>query len=117
MTVAVYNGSGRSGLAAHGGSGLTKAGFKVGGTGNADRQNYTRSEIRYGSGGEAGARAVLAVIPSATLVPRDGVSGVQLVLGSDFTSIGASASKAPAASSSPKAPGDSRTAADTSCIN
>ena len=117
VTVTVYNGSGRSGLAAQAASGLTKAGFKVGGTGNADRQTYSRSEIRYGSGGEAGARAVLAVLPSATLVPRDGVSGVQLVLGSDFTSIGASASKAPAASSSPKAPGDSRTAADTSCIN
>ena len=118
VTVTVYNGSGRSGLAAQAASGLTKAGFKVGGTGNADRPDYSRTEIRYGSGGEAGARAVLAVIPSATLVPRDGVSGVQLVLGSDFSSIGAgAASKPPAASSSPKAPGDSRTAADTSCIN
>jgi LCP family protein required for cell wall assembly len=118
VTVTVYNGSGRSGLAAQAASGLTKAGFKVGGTGNADRQDYRRTEIRYGSGGEAGARAVLAVVPSATLVPRDGVSGVQLVLGSDFSSIGAgAATKAPTASSSPKAPGDSRTAADTSCIN
>jgi LCP family protein required for cell wall assembly len=57
-------------------------------------------------------------IPSATLVQRDGVSGVQLVLGSDFSSIGASTpSKAPAASGSPKASADARTAADTSCIN
>jgi LCP family protein required for cell wall assembly len=118
VTVTVYNGSGRSGLAAQAASGLTRAGFKVGGTGNADRQDYSRTEIRYGSGGEAGARAVLAVVPSATLVPHDGVSGVQLVLGSDFSSIGAgAASRAPSASSSPKAPGDSRTAADTSCIN
>jgi hypothetical protein len=118
VTVTVFNGSGRSGLAAQAASGLTKAGFKVGATGNADRQDYNRTEIRYGAGGEAGARAVLAVVPSATLVQRDGVSGVQLVLGSDFTSIHATtASKAPAASSSPKAPGDSRTAADTSCIN
>jgi LCP family protein required for cell wall assembly len=118
VTVTVYNGSGRSGLAAQAASGLTKAGFKVGGTGNADRQGYSRSEIRYGAGGEAAARAVLAVIPSAALVQRDGVSGVQLVLGSDFTSIGAhAASTAPTASSSPKASGDSRTAADTGCIN
>ena len=58
------------------------------------------------------------MIPSATLVQRDGVSGVQLVLGSDFSSIGASTpSKAPAASGSPKASADARTAADTSCIN
>ena len=105
VTVTVYNGSGRSGLAAQAASGLTKAGFKVGGTGNADRQDYSRTEIRYGAGGEAGARAVLAVVPSATLVPRDGVSGVQLVLGSDFRSIGAAASKAPTASSSPEGSG------------
>jgi LCP family protein required for cell wall assembly len=117
VTVTVFNGSGRSGLAAQAASGLTKAGFKVGSTGNADRQDYSRTEIRYGAGGEAGARAVLAVIPSATLVQRDGVSGVQLVLGSDFTSVGATASKRPAASSSPKAPADSRTAADIGCIN
>jgi LytR cell envelope-related transcriptional attenuator len=118
VTVTVYNGSGRSGLAAQAASGLTKAGFKVGGTGNADRQDYSRTEIRYGAGGEAGARAVLAVVPSATLVQRDGVSGVQLVLGSDFSSIGAGTpSKAPAASGSPKASADARTAADTSCIN
>ena len=118
VTVTVFNGSGRSGLAAQAANGLTKAGFKVGGTGNADRQDYSRTEIRYGAGGEAGARAVLAVVPSARLVQRDGVSGVQLVLGSDFTSIGArSASPARAASSSPKASGDSRTAADTGCIN
>jgi LCP family protein required for cell wall assembly len=118
VTVTVYNGSGRSGLAAQAASGLTKAGFKVGGTGNADRQDYRRTQIRYGAGDEAGARAVLAVIPSATLVQRDGVSGVQLVLGSDFSSIGAGTpSKAPAASGSPKASADARTAADTSCIN
>jgi LytR cell envelope-related transcriptional attenuator len=119
VTVTVYNGSGRSGLAARAATGLTGAGFKVGGTGNADRQTYSRTEIRYGSGGEAAARAVLAVIPSAALVPRDDVtSGVQLVLGSDFSTVGAKASKAPAAAAtSPKAPGDSRTAADTSCVN
>ena len=118
VTVTVFNGSGRSGLAAQAASGLTKAGFKVGGTGNADRQDYSRTEIRYGAGGEAGARAVLAVVPSATLVQRDGVSGVQLVLGSDFGSIGAGTpSKAPAASGSPKASADARTAADTTCIN
>jgi LCP family protein required for cell wall assembly len=118
VTVTVFNGSGRSGLAATAAGGLTQAGFKVAGTGNADTQNYTRTEIRYGSGGEAAARAVLAVMPSAKLVQRSGVTGVQLVLGSDFTAVGATTSKAPApASTSPKAPGDSRTAADTTCVN
>jgi LCP family protein required for cell wall assembly len=120
VTVAVYNGCGRPGLAARAASGLTQAGFKVGATGNADRQDYTTSEIRYGAGGEAAARAVLAVIPSAKLVQRSDVSGVQLVLGSNFSSVGAkaAASSAPAAAStSPKAAGDSRTAADTGCVN
>jgi LCP family protein required for cell wall assembly len=37
-TVAVFNGSGRSGLAGTAGAALTKAGFTVSGTGNADRQ-------------------------------------------------------------------------------
>src|SRR4029453_1969901 len=116
VTVTVYNGSGRSGVAAQAAAGLTKAGFKGGGPGNADPQDYGTSEIRYGSGDEAAARAVLAVVPSAKLVQRDGVSGgVQLVLGSDFSSIGAS--KAPGASSSPRAPGASRTAAEIGCIN
>ena len=119
-TVAVFNGSGRSGLAATAAAALTKAGFKASTAGNADSQNYTRTEIRYGADGEAQARAVLAVLPSGKLVQRNDVTGgVQLVLGSDFSALGGSAaSKAPAAAStSPKAAGDSRTAADTGCIN
>ncbi|HST66438.1 MAG TPA: LCP family protein, partial [Mycobacteriales bacterium] len=116
-TVAVFNGSGRSGLAATASAALVKAGFKASSAGNADRQSYTRTEIRYGDGGEAQARAVLAAIPTAKLVQRSGVDNVQLVLGSDFSTLGATASKAPAASSSPKAAGDSRTAADAGCIN
>ncbi|HEV7655717.1 MAG TPA: LCP family protein, partial [Mycobacteriales bacterium] len=118
-TVAVFNGSGRSGLAATATSALVKAGFKASTSGNADTQNYTRTEIRYGADGEAQARAVLAVIPSAKLVQRNDVAtGVQLVLGSDFTTLGGSAAtKAPAAAASPTAAGDSRTAADAGCIN
>ncbi|HEY6749618.1 MAG TPA: LCP family protein, partial [Mycobacteriales bacterium] len=115
-TVAVFNGSGRSGLAATASAALAKAGFKASNAGNADRQDYSRTEIRYGADGEAQARAVLAAIPTAKLVQRSGIDGVQLVLGSDFTTLGASSAK-PAASASPKAPGDSRTAADAGCIN
>jgi LCP family protein required for cell wall assembly len=117
-TVTVFNGSRKSGLAATASAALVKAGFKAGSGGNADRQDYTRTEIRYGNDGEAQARAVLAAVPTARLVLRTDLSGtgVQLVLGSDFTTLGAR-STAPAASASPKAPGDSRTAADTGCIN
>jgi LCP family protein required for cell wall assembly len=119
-TVAVFNGSGRSGLAATAASALQKAGFKASSAGNADSQNYTRTEIRYGANGEAQARAVLAVVPTAKLVQSSGVgSGVQLVLGSDFTKVGGSGATKPpaAAATSPAAAGDSRTAADASCIN
>lgn len=114
-TVAVFNGSGRSGLAATASTALVKAGFKASSAGNADRQDYSRTEIRYGADGEAQARAVLAAIPTAKLVQRSGVDGVQLVLGSDFTTLGARTT--PKASSSPKAAGDSRTAADAGCVN
>jgi LCP family protein required for cell wall assembly len=116
-TVTVYNGSGRGGLAATAAGQLKAAGFQVAGTGNADRKDYARSEIRYGADGEAQARAVLAVVPGAKLVQQSGVSGgVQLVLGRDFTAVGAKApatTKAPAATPS----GSSRTAADAGCIN
>jgi hypothetical protein len=114
-TVAVFNGSGRSGLAATASAALVKAGFKASSAGNADRQDYSRTEIRYGADGEAQARAVLAAIPTAKLVQRSGVDGVQLVLGSDFTTLGAKAT--PTTSASPKAAGDSRTAADIGCVN
>jgi LCP family protein required for cell wall assembly len=116
-TVAVFNGSGRSGLAATASAALVKAGFKATSAGNADRQDYGRTEIRYGPDGEAQARAVLAAIPTAKLVQRSGIDGVQLVLGSDFSTLGAGSSKAPTASASPKAAGDSRTAADAGCVN
>ena len=120
VTVSVYNGTGRAGLATTTATALTRAGFAVGGTGNADRRDYARSEIRYGPDGEAKARAVLAVVPGARLVQRDDAGdGVQLVLGSEFTAVGAAASTAPAAAPKPSAAGtgDSRTADDAGCIN
>ena len=120
-TISVFNGSGRSGLAGTTATALTKAGFTVSATANADRRDYTKTEIRYEPAAENQARAVLAVLPSAKLVPRDGVgAGVQLVLGSDYTGLKGSAPAGGAATSAAPAPapsGDARTADDTSCIN
>ena len=120
VTIDVFNGSGRGGLAGTTATALRKAGFAIGGTANADRRDYTKTEIRYGPRSEAKARAVLAVIPGGRLVQRDDVGdGVQLVLGSDFTGLKGStpaASRAPAAPAAP-ASGDARTAADAGCIN
>jgi hypothetical protein len=121
VSVTVFNGSGRSGLAGTTATALRNAGYTVAGTGNADRRDYTRTEIRYQSDREAQARTLAAVIPGATLVQRDGLgASVQLVLGSDFAGVRSASS--PAATRAPSAAGAAgtsagRTAADTGCIN
>jgi LCP family protein required for cell wall assembly len=127
VTVQVYNGTGTAGLASTAAAALQKAGFTVSSTGNADSANYTRTEIRYAPGDKARATALEAQIDGAKLVERPGLSAgtVQLMLGSDFTTVGqpvtAPVAAAPAATSSAPAPAvegkDPRTAADTSCIN
>jgi len=120
VTVQVYNGSGISGLAGSAATALQGAGFGVAGTGNADSQDYTVTEIRYTAGDEALANALLAQVPGATLkAVDDATSGtVQLVLGSDFNGVGQAVTAAPVAPVAPVTEGeDQRTAADTGCIN
>ncbi|MGY5885432.1 LCP family protein [Modestobacter lacusdianchii] len=117
VTVQVYNGSGTSGLAGSAATALEGAGFVVAGTGNADSQEYTVTEIRYAAGDEALANVLLAQVPGATLkAVDDATSGtVQLVLGSDFNGIG-QAVTAPVAA--PTTAGEDQfTAANTDCIN
>jgi LCP family protein required for cell wall assembly len=124
VTVDVFNGSGRQGVAASAATELRDAGFQVGTTGNADRRDYPRSEIRYAPGKEAQARAVLAVVQGASLVERDGLGeSVQLVIGAGFSGVGSggsgtsagSGSAPPAGGAADRAP--TRTAADAGCIN
>ncbi len=126
VSVEVFNGSGRSGLAAQTASALREAGFTIAGTGNADRRDYPRSEIRYAPGREGQARTLAAVIPGAQLAERDdvGEDTVQLVIGRNFTGVGSgggssngagSSGSTSAASASPNAP--ARTAAESDCIN
>jgi hypothetical protein len=123
VSVAVYNGSGTSGLAAQAAAGLKSAGFTVTTTGNADSTSYTTTEIRYAAGDDARAEAVAATIPGATTEQVDDATEgtVQVVLGSDFNGIGeavttAAAPAAPTTAAVTKGE-DARTAADTSCIN
>ncbi|HYT10524.1 MAG TPA: LCP family protein, partial [Mycobacteriales bacterium] len=125
VTVDVFNGSGRGGLATSTATALRTAGFRVDSTGNADRRDYTRSEIRYEAGQEAAARTLAAAVPGATLVERSGTGGsVQLVIGSSFSGVksassggGATSSAAPAAPAASGQPAQSRTAADANCVN
>lgn len=117
VTVAVYNGSGTSGLAATTATELEEQGFPVSTTGNADSGEYEATEIRYAAGDETLAATLAAAVPGAVLVestePAEGT--VHLVLGSDFNGVGVPVT-APAPVEVPVAE-DQRTAADTGCIN
>jgi LCP family protein required for cell wall assembly len=117
VPVAVYNGSGTSGLAASAAAGLETGGFPVTATGNADSMDYEHTEIRHAAGDEGLAATLAAAIPGAVVVLNEQVAAgsVELVLGSDFNGVGHAVDVvAPVA---PVAGEDARTAADTTCIN
>lgn len=121
VKVTVLNGSGASGLAAKAAAELRAQGFVIGGTGNADSMKYTQTQIRYAAGDDALAHTLAAQVPGATLQQAtNATSGtLQLVLGSDFTRIGAPAggTSTSAADSTAVKGEDVRTAADTTCID
>src|SRR5262249_40582979 len=67
VKVAVFNGSGRTGLGATAASALRGAGFTVVGTpANASRSDHVETEVQYVPGAEAKARAVAAYTGGAT---------------------------------------------------
>jgi hypothetical protein len=117
VTVDVFNGSGMGGLGADTQIALEELGYSVGSVGNADRSDYTTTEIRYAPDQDAQARTLALVVPGAQLVELDGLDGqVQLVIGSDFAGIGQGTP--PPAQEPPSGEQDQpRTAADTACIN
>jgi hypothetical protein len=117
VTVSVFNGSGIAGVAATAAADLTAGGFVVAGSGNADSSDYDQTVIRYAAGDEDLAATVAAAIPGAvTEASEDADSGtVQLVLGTDFNGVGQAVD--PAAPVAPVEGEDTRTAANTDCIN
>jgi LCP family protein required for cell wall assembly len=125
VTVDVFNGTTRGGLAGTTATALRGAGFTVGPTANADRRDYSRTEIRYDPARAAQARTLAAAISGATLVERAGIGeSVQLVLGADFTGLkgagsagGTSAAPAASEGSAGSDSSPTRTAADAGCIN
>ncbi|SEL85128.1 cell envelope-related function transcriptional attenuator common domain-containing protein [Blastococcus sp. DSM 46786] len=119
VSVAVFNGSGTSGLAASAQDELEAAGFPVLSTGNADSSGYAQTEIRHAAGDEALAAALAAAVPGAvTTVVDDATPGtVQLVLGSDFNGVGQAVDAPPPAAPAEGEGEGARTAADTGCIN
>ncbi len=123
VAVQVFNGSGRKGLATQTATQLRSAGFTVASTGNADRNNYQQTVIRYDPENLAQANTLAAAVPGAELQEQGSVNGVQLVLGADFAGVrsasGNTATKPPASTATTASNGNNpaRTAADTGCIN
>lgn len=117
VRVDVFNGSGTAGLGGDTEVALRELGYDVGSVGNADRADYTTTEIRYASGLAAQARTLALVVPGARLVELDDLDEqVQLVIGSDFAGIGQRT--VPPAQDPPSGEQEQpRTAADTACIN
>ena len=117
VSVEVLNGSGTPGLAATAAAALTTTGFTVPSKGNADKSDYARTEIRHAPADKAMATTVAATLPGAKVVAVDTLTPgtVQLVLGTDFNAVGQPVD-APAPKPTVVAE-DTRTAADTNCIN
>jgi LCP family protein required for cell wall assembly len=117
VSVAVFNGSGISGMAASTAEALAAEGYQVTSTGNADSSEYTGTEIRYAAGDQALANTLAASIPGATIAEADepAPGTLELVIGSNFNGVGQ-----PVTAPEPVEPvagEDARTAADTTCIN
>jgi LCP family protein required for cell wall assembly len=104
ITVQVLNGSGVRGVAGTTKTALTAAGFADGGPiGDADRSDYSQTEVRYVPGALGKAEVVASYLGGVgKLVALAGVSGsasVVVVLGRDFQSVVKPGSRSSASSS------------------
>jgi hypothetical protein len=93
VTLKVENGSGAGGAASRAQSALAAAGFQAPGAAtDADRSDYTVTEVRYGPGGQKKAELVLAFLGGAGKLvgegsaPKSGTD-VVVVLGQDFQQV------------------------------
>ncbi|WP_369228736.1 LCP family protein (plasmid) [Streptomyces sp. R39] len=107
ISVAVYNGTAVSGLAAAAAAELTGSGFTVVGTANARGQDHATTVIQYGTGLESQARTVAGLFPGARLQPI-GALGINVILGRSY------AAHAPAAGPT-AVTGNVRSADDDPC--
>ncbi len=118
--VAVENGSGQNGLGARAGDALGGLGYAVVGPAtNADRSDYTVTEVRYTSGAQAKAQFLLSELGGAAkIVALNGAApagaDIVLVLGRDYTGLSRPApAAAPTTSPSTPAPNSRATSATT----
>ena len=107
-TVDVHNGGGTPGLAGQLSQALTSAGFKAGKVGNIAPQPST--QVLYGQGAEASAAKIAGYFSGVTATAGSSVAAghVEILLGTDATSvppgIGSAASSAPPSSSPSASP-------------
>ncbi|MFH8345080.1 LCP family protein [Streptomyces sp. NPDC018045] len=120
ISVAVYNGTTATGLAARAAGQLKSAGFTVTGTATARAQDHATTVVEYGAGKEAEAKTVAAHFRGAQLVPT-ATPGVKVVLGATYAAAPAletSAASAPdpvPSSGSSAIAGKARSADDSIC--
>lgn len=113
ITVSVYNGTAKPGLAGKAATALKADGFTVMNVTNAKSRDHATTRIEYGASSAPQARTVAKLFPTAQLVPLD-TTGVNIVLGQDYAT--QSATPAPTPTTLPKSvSGQARTAADNPC--
>jgi LCP family protein required for cell wall assembly len=101
VSVEVLNGSGVPNIAATTAAALTTRGFHVVGTGDATATDYTQSVVEYASAADLpAARTVARTVGHVKLhkVPGLTPGTVQLILGSSYSTLGASPSASPSPS-------------------
>jgi LCP family protein required for cell wall assembly len=112
-TVDVYNGGGAPGLAGQLSKALTSAGFKAGKVGNIATQSST--QVRYGTGAEASAARIAGSFKGVTAAAGNSVAAgqVEVLLGTDATSVPAGISSAASSASPASSPSASSPSANS----
>ena len=87
VTVSVLNGSGVAGRAAEVAAALETQGFAVASVGDADRSDYTSTEIRHNAASAEAARTVLAALPGANTVADDAATTITIVIGTTYAGV------------------------------
>jgi LCP family protein required for cell wall assembly len=108
ITLDVLNGTATTGLAGTVADQMRGQGFAVGTVGN-ESGPVDRTVVRHAPNAAEQARTVAAAVPGAVLQPTDGINGVQLVIGPNYSNVVPVQVPPPGAAAAPTA-----AAADTS---
>ncbi|MDT0542005.1 LCP family protein [Streptomyces lonegramiae] len=110
ISVAVYNGTGVTGLAARAAETLRADGFTVTGTATAASQDHTTTLVTHGPGEQEQAKTVARVFPGARLQPAD-APGISVTLGQEYAADPSPSASAP--TTLPSEVADTARSADT----